>query len=55
MTKTTLTSSLRCPRSRRSEPESRAANRELGERLKDAVAALPAAQRDAFCCSRKGD
>jgi RNA polymerase sigma-70 factor (ECF subfamily) len=30
------------------EPERRAENRELGERLKDAVAALPPAQRDAF-------
>ena len=34
--------------SRRDEPESRAANRELGSRLRAAVAALPAAQRDAF-------
>jgi RNA polymerase sigma-70 factor (ECF subfamily) len=30
------------------EPERRAENRELGERLKDAVAALPPPQRDAF-------
>jgi RNA polymerase sigma factor (sigma-70 family) len=42
------------PASRRSEPESRAANRELGERLKDAVAALPAAQRDAFLLQQEG-
>jgi RNA polymerase sigma-70 factor (ECF subfamily) len=40
--------------SRRSEPESRAANRELGDRLKDAVAALPAAQRDAFLLQQEG-
>jgi RNA polymerase sigma-70 factor (ECF subfamily) len=42
------------PASHRSEPESRAANRELGERLKDAVAALPAAQRDAFLLQHEG-
>jgi RNA polymerase sigma-70 factor (ECF subfamily) len=42
------------PASRRSEPESRAANRELGERLKDAVAALPATQRDAFLLQQEG-
>jgi RNA polymerase sigma-70 factor (ECF subfamily) len=30
------------------EPERRAENRDLGERLKDAVAALPPPQRDAF-------
>jgi RNA polymerase sigma-70 factor (ECF subfamily) len=42
------------PASRRSEPESRAANRELGERLKDAVAALPPAQRDAFLLQQEG-
>ena len=40
--------------SHRSEPESRAVNRELGERLKDAVAALPAAQRDAFLLQQEG-
>jgi RNA polymerase sigma-70 factor (ECF subfamily) len=42
------------PASRRSEPESRASNRELGDRLKDAVAALPAAQRDAFLLQQEG-
>jgi len=36
------------PASRRDEPEARAASRELGSRLKSAVAALPPAQRDAF-------
>jgi RNA polymerase sigma-70 factor (ECF subfamily) len=43
------------PASRRHEPESRAANRELGARLKDAVAALPPAQRDAFLLQQEGD
>jgi RNA polymerase sigma-70 factor (ECF subfamily) len=42
------------PASRRNEPESRASNRELGARLKDAVAALPAAQRDAFLLQQEG-
>jgi RNA polymerase sigma-70 factor (ECF subfamily) len=42
------------PASRRSEPESRASNRELGARLKNAVAALPAAQRDAFLLQQEG-
>ena len=42
------------PASRRYEPESRASNRELGARLKDAVAALPAAQRDAFLLQQEG-
>jgi RNA polymerase sigma-70 factor (ECF subfamily) len=42
------------PASRRHEPESRASNRELGARLKDAVAALPAAQRDAFLLQQEG-
>jgi RNA polymerase sigma-70 factor (ECF subfamily) len=36
------------PAGRALEPESRAENRELGERLKRAVAALPPPQRDAF-------
>jgi RNA polymerase sigma-70 factor (ECF subfamily) len=40
---------------RQYEPESHAANRELGARLKDAVAALPAAQRDAFLLQQEGD
>ena len=43
------------PANRRHEPESRAANRELGARLKDAVAALPPAQRDAFLLQQEGD
>jgi len=42
------------PASRRNEPESRALNRELGARLKDAVAALPPAQRDAFLLQQEG-
>ena len=42
------------PANRRYEPESRASNRELGARLKDAVAALPAAQRDAFLLQQEG-
>ncbi|MEO8566238.1 MAG: RNA polymerase sigma factor [Betaproteobacteria bacterium] len=42
------------PASRHNEPESRASNRELGARLKDAVAALPAAQRDAFLLQQEG-
>lgn len=36
------------PANRALEPEMRAENRELGERLKRAVAALPPLQRDAF-------
>jgi RNA polymerase sigma-70 factor, ECF subfamily len=36
------------PADRRDEPELRAGNHELGARLKSAVAALPAAQREAF-------
>jgi RNA polymerase sigma-70 factor, ECF subfamily len=36
------------PAGRGVEPEMRAENRELGERLKDAVASLPPVQRDAF-------
>ncbi len=42
------------PASRRAEPESRAANRELAARLQAAVAALPAAQRDAFLLQQEG-
>ena len=42
------------PASRRSEPESRALNRELGARLKNAVTALPPAQRDAFLLQQEG-
>jgi len=38
----------------RDEPELRAGNRELGERLKEAVAALPAAQREAFLLHQEG-
>jgi len=36
------------------EPNVRAENRELGERLKSAVAALPAAQREAFLLHQEG-
>jgi RNA polymerase sigma-70 factor (ECF subfamily) len=36
------------------EPNVRAENRELGERLKRAVAALPAAQREAFLLHQEG-
>ncbi|HVS54744.1 MAG TPA: sigma-70 family RNA polymerase sigma factor, partial [Casimicrobiaceae bacterium] len=36
------------PGARGLEPETRAENRELGERLKGAVASLPPLQRDAF-------
>src|SRR4029079_3993937 len=36
------------PASRVDEPELRAGNRELGERLRAAIAALPPVQRDAF-------
>jgi RNA polymerase sigma-70 factor, ECF subfamily len=36
------------PAHRSLEPEMRAENRQLGERLKDAVASLPPLQRDAF-------
>lgn len=42
------------PANRRNEPEPSALNRELGARLKDAVAALPAAQRDAFLLQQEG-
>ena len=37
-----------------SQPDLRAENRELGERLKAAVAALPAAQREAFLLQYEG-
>jgi RNA polymerase sigma-70 factor (ECF subfamily) len=36
------------------EPNVRAENRQLGERLKSAVAALPAAQREAFLLHQEG-
>lgn len=42
------------PANRRAEPEARAANRELGARLKAAISALPAAQRDAFLLQQEG-
>jgi RNA polymerase sigma-70 factor (ECF subfamily) len=42
------------PASGRDEPESRAVNREVGTRLREAVAALPAAQRDAFLLQQEG-
>jgi RNA polymerase sigma-70 factor, ECF subfamily len=38
----------------RDEPELRAGNHELGARLKSALAALPAAQRDAFLLQQEG-
>lgn len=37
------------------EPQPRAENRELGERLRAAVAALPPAQRDAFLLQHEGE
>ncbi len=36
------------------EPETRVASREIGERLKSALAALPHAQRDAFLLHQEG-
>jgi RNA polymerase sigma-70 factor (ECF subfamily) len=42
------------PASRGTEPESRAANRELGVRLLAALGALPPAQRDAFLLQQEG-
>jgi RNA polymerase sigma-70 factor (ECF subfamily) len=42
------------PANRRDEPESRVANREIGSRLRAAVAALPHAQRDAFLLQQEG-
>jgi RNA polymerase sigma-70 factor (ECF subfamily) len=42
------------PASRGTEPESRAANRELGARLLAALGALPPAQRDAFLLQQEG-
>ena len=42
------------PADRRDEPELRAGNHELGARLKSAVAALPAAQREAFLLQQEG-
>ena len=43
------------PAARASEPEPRAQNRELGERLRAAVAALPPAQREAFLLQQEGE
>ncbi len=37
------------------EPEMRAENRQLGERLKSAVASLPPLQRDAFLLQQEGE
>jgi RNA polymerase sigma-70 factor (ECF subfamily) len=45
---------LALPAARASEPEPRAENRELGERLRAAVAALPPAQREAFLLQQEG-
>jgi RNA polymerase sigma-70 factor, ECF subfamily len=42
------------PGSRREEPEARAESRQLRERLHAALAALPAAQRDAFLLQQEG-
>jgi RNA polymerase sigma-70 factor (ECF subfamily) len=42
------------PAARADEPQSRAENRELGERLRAAVAALPSLQRDAFLLQHEG-
>jgi RNA polymerase sigma-70 factor, ECF subfamily len=43
------------PAARASEPEPRSQNRELGERLRAAVAALPPAQREAFLLQQEGE
>jgi RNA polymerase sigma-70 factor (ECF subfamily) len=43
------------PAARASEPEPRAQNRELGERLRAAVSALPPAQREAFLLQQEGE
>jgi len=42
------------PAARIDEPQCRAENRELGERLRAAVAALPSLQRDAFLLQHEG-
>ena len=42
------------PGARGDEPQARAENRELGERLRAAVAALPSAQREAFLLQQEG-
>lgn len=42
------------PSPRADEPQARAERRELGERLRAAVAALPPAQRDAFLLQQEG-
>ena len=43
------------PGARSMQPESRAENRELGERLRAAVAALPPAQREAFLLQQEAE
>ena len=43
------------PAARADEPQARAENRELGARLRAAVAALPPAQRDAFLLQQEGE
>jgi RNA polymerase sigma-70 factor (ECF subfamily) len=43
------------PAARTDEPQMRAENRELGARLRAAVAALPPAQRDAFLLQHEGE
>jgi RNA polymerase sigma-70 factor (ECF subfamily) len=45
---------LALPAARASEPGPRAENRELGERLRAALAALPPAQREAFLLQQEG-
>ena len=42
------------PGARGDEPQARAENRELGERLRSAVASLPPAQREAFLLQQEG-
>ena len=42
------------PAARSDEPQSRAENRELSERLRAALAALPPAQREAFLLQQEG-
>ena len=45
---------LALPAARASEPEPRVENRELGERLRAALATLPPAQREAFLLQQEG-
>jgi RNA polymerase sigma-70 factor (ECF subfamily) len=43
------------PAARATQPELRSENRELGERLRDAVSALPPAQREAFLLQQEAE